>query len=52
VKSATWDKLIDSELVPDNRIVFSHRRGNTTMISYMDDYKSPNSLMRDAEDFY
>lgn len=35
---ATWDKLIDSDLIPDERIVSCHLESNKSRVSYSDDY--------------
>ncbi|CAD8127468.1 unnamed protein product [Paramecium sonneborni] len=35
---ASWDKLIDSELIPDERIVACHLENNQSRVTYSDDY--------------
>ncbi|CAD8113365.1 unnamed protein product [Paramecium primaurelia] len=35
---ASWDKLIDSELIPDERIVACHLEYNQSRVTYSDDY--------------
>lgn len=35
---ATWDKLIDSELIPDERIIACHLEYNKSRVTFSDDY--------------
>lgn len=38
VMMATWDKLIDSELIPDERIVACNLEANKSRVIYSDDF--------------
>jgi hypothetical protein len=45
VMMAAWDKLIDSELIPDERIVACHLEANKSRVIYSDDFFNSEGMI-------
>ena len=54
VRDASWDKLLESPVIPDNRIVAAHLADNgSTLVSYSDDfYRSKVPVRWNTHGFY